>query len=313
MHDFITIGSALVDIFVKSDQFQLKKSENGVLLCENIGEKIEIDEFAVCTGGAAGNTAVGFARVGFSTAIVSETGIDNWSKLIIEDLHQEKVSTNLLIEEKKEQTGGSVILVGSSGGRTAMVHRGASSMLDQADIPIAHIGRAKRVHLSSLAGRLEALEAVFSAVARGGGRSGSSPNSPQLSWNPGKAELELLVSNRLRIGKIPCQVFLVNQEEWQTLGFMQQEIINKVEHVVITNGSQGGEVYFRRQHFPFVSRQVDSVDDTGAGDAFCVGYVSAVHLGKKPEEAVVWGVKNALSVIKYIGAKKGLLKKSALV
>jgi sugar/nucleoside kinase (ribokinase family) len=49
------------------------------------------------------------------------------------------------------------------------------------------------------------------------------------------------------------------------------------------------------------------VDTTGAGDAFASGMVSGVLYGKSYEQAVDWGIKNATGVLKYIGAKKGLL------
>ncbi|MFZ2199795.1 MAG: PfkB family carbohydrate kinase, partial [Microgenomates group bacterium] len=50
------------------------------------------------------------------------------------------------------------------------------------------------------------------------------------------------------------------------------------------------------------------VDTTGAGDAFASGMVAGVLYGKSYDQAVSWGVKNATSVLKYIGAKRGLLK-----
>lgn len=303
MYDVITIGSALVDIFVASDQFQLRKSQSGTMLCEQYGDKLEIDTFSVCTGGGGGNTAVGFARLGFQVAVVTELGADTWSRVIIDDLHAEHVATPLVISERREQTGGSVILIGHDGGRTVMVHRGAASQLDAKDIPRQKIELARWIHLSSIGGQLPALTAIFRSVRTG---------ATQLSWNPGKRELELLVDGQLRVADCPCQVFVVNKQEWSMLDWVQTELTRSVKFVVITDGKKGGQVIHDGTITNFTALDVDSVDDTGAGDAFCVGFVAAIIRGKSVPEAANWGVANAASVVQQIGAKPGLLKKSQL-
>ena len=106
MHDVLSIGSALIDIFIQSDQFELKSENDHVLLCQDYGNKLEVDSFHVLTGGGGSNTAVGFARAGFNAAVVCETGRDTLSQVVLQDFHQETVSTNYVIQEKKEQTGG---------------------------------------------------------------------------------------------------------------------------------------------------------------------------------------------------------------
>lgn len=304
MYDTISIGSSLVDIFISSDQFVVKPSREGVQLCQSYGEKIEIDQLVVETGGGGSNTAVGFARMGFQSAVVSEMGTDTWSKVVVENFHDEKVATNLLVQEKREQTGGSVILVGNDGGRTVLVHRGASSLLDPADLPRQRLEQARWVHLSSIGGRHETLSTLFRTLKH---------SNAGLSWNPGKKELELLHDGQLRMADCPCRVFIVNAREWAILDWLQEELLGQVEQVVVTDGANGGVVYTQGSSVPYQSQKVMSVDDTGAGDAFCVGYVSALLYRKSVEVATSWGVQNATSVIKQFGAKPGLLKKSQVV
>jgi ribokinase len=111
MPDVISIGSALIDIFIHSDQFTIHQDQQNVLLCQDFGEKIEVESLTVHTGGGGSNTAVGFARMGFSTAIIAETGRDAFAQIVSSELEREQVDTSLLVREHKEQTGGSVILV----------------------------------------------------------------------------------------------------------------------------------------------------------------------------------------------------------
>lgn len=189
MHQIITIGSALVDIFIHSAQFTPTKSKQGDLLCQLYGDKTEVDGFNVFTGGGGSNTAVGFARLGFKTAVMCETGRDGFARLVMQDLQDQQVSTQLVIEEKKEQTGGSVILIGPDGERTVLVHRGAASMLDPFDISAYWLSEARHVHVSSLGGQRPTLEKIFKLVAHNPDLS--------LSWNPGKKELALLANRQL--------------------------------------------------------------------------------------------------------------------
>ena len=150
MYDVITIGSSVVDIYVMSSQFRLRKTDAGLQLCEQYGTKIDVDSFKIRSGGGGSNTAVGFARLGFSVGIVSETGKDAFSQVILEDLHEARVSINLIAQEKKEETGGSIVLVGKDGGRTILVHRGASTMLDPEDLPVGHIQRARWIPIRAV-------------------------------------------------------------------------------------------------------------------------------------------------------------------
>jgi sugar/nucleoside kinase (ribokinase family) len=299
MYDIISIGSSIVDSFIKSKLFKLQKSADGVLLCQTYGDKIDVDEYLVKTGGGGSNTAVGFSRMGYKTGVVTETGKDSFADFILGEFRKEFVSTNLVISEKNEKTGGSIILLGDDGGRTVLVHRGASAQLDPKDIPAAHISRAKWVHLSSIAGQYETLKFIFEVIR---------DSETKLSWNPGNKELQLLADGKIDPAKIPVNILFVNRQEWMKIESVQQQILGQVQQVIITNGSQGGEVYYgAKPNTKFFSGQTKSIDDTGAGDSFVVGYVTAHLKGRSIIECCAWGKKNAESVISHVGAKPGLL------
>lgn len=301
MPEIVTIGSALVDIFIQSPDFQLQNTEQGVILCQKYGDKVEVDSFQVVGGGGGGNTAVGFTRMGFNTAVVAEMGRDSVAQLVMTELQQEGVETQLLIQERKEQTGGSVILVGPDGGRTVMVHRGAASELDVHDIPFDQLGQTRWIHLSSIGGKLDILQQLFAQVRQ---------QQLGLSWNPGKAELRLIAEGHLP--EMAAQILLLNQEEWELVSSHHDQLIRSIPLIVITQGKSGGRVIERGQEMVYEAVTTQSVDDTGAGDAFGVGFVSAHLLGKSTQEATSWGSRNAAAVVQHVGAKHGLLRRAEL-
>jgi len=304
MPEIICIGSALVDIFIHSHHFTRQAHGEDVKLCHIYGDKVEVEQFQIATGGGASNTAVAFRRLGFETGIVAELGQDNLAKLVEDELVAEGVETTFLIHERKEQTGGSVILVGTDGGRTAMVHRGAAAELDVADLPQAELVKAHWLHLSSIGGRLPVLEALFQLCRE---------QKVGLSWNPGKAELHFLATGQLSATAVSAQLLFMNQEEWDSIEPVQAALKARCHQIIITNGAQGGRVFiFNAESFDYTSPTLTSVDDTGAGDSFVAGYVAAILLGADQNRAARWGVANAVANIQQIGAKTGLLSRAEI-
>lgn len=304
MFDVISIGSSLLDIFVKSDDLEADRDGDRQIL--TYGDKLELSDFQIVTGGGASNTAVAFSRLGLHTAVISETGRDAFANLITDDFQKEGVATNLLIQEKLEKTGGSVALVAKNAERVIMVHRGAASMLDPFDIPAFWLAKSKWIHLSSIGGNVETLTKIFKIL--------DNNQSTKMSWNPGKKELQLLVEEKFEVAKIPCEIFFVNQEEWALIEPLHEDILLNFPQVIITKGKAGGEVHvFGKKTFEFIGEAESFTDSTGAGDAFAAAYVAAILFGHDVATAISWGVKNAGNVVAYFGAKLGLLRKTQIL
>lgn len=300
-HQVVTIGSALVDIFVQSDEFLLQpQADQGVLLCQQYGDKIEVDQFKVVSGGGGSNTAVGFARQGFSTTVMAEMGTDALAEHVKQELHAAGVTTNFMTQEKREETGISVILVAPDGGRTVLVHRGASSMLEEQDVDWAEVEAANWCHLTNSGGQLELVQRVLSMPSR---------TQTQVSWNPGKSDLKLLATNQLSIQRVTPTVLLLNDTEWQLITHLHQQLLDQIEYVVVTEGKRGGCVYHQGQEADrYQIEAVPTIEETGAGDAFAVGFVSGLLRSKEIKTAVELGKRNAASVVQHVGAKEGLLR-----
>lgn len=304
MYDVISIGSSLLDIFIKSEDLEADRDGDRQIL--TYGDKLELSDFHIVTGGGASNTAVSFSRLGLHAAVISETGRDAFASLITNDFQKEGVATNLLVQEKLEKTGGAVALVAKNSERVIMVHRGAASMLDPFDIPAFWLAKSKWIHLSSIGGNQETLAKIFKVL--------NNNQETKMSWNPGKKELQLLVEDAFEISQIPCEIFFVNQEEWAIVEPLHEEILLNFPQVVITKGKEGGEVHvFGKKLFEFTGEAENFVDSTGAGDAFASAYVAATLDGHEVPTAIAWGVKNAGNVVAYFGAKLGLLRKSQIL
>lgn len=300
LFDTISVGSATLDIFLKSSQFRVRKNESEVPdLALPYGSKIDVEDFAIQSGGGATNTAVGFARMGLRSSVVAELGTDLGAKSIIEELKTENVDTSFLVQEADERTAISALLVSNEGGRSAVTARGAASMLTLEDVPLGKL-RANWMHLSSI-GNNELLRALAKHCKE---------ERIRFSWNPGGAELKSIEQGELHLHEIFPTLFCVNKEESERIIDAGYNIENAGETIIITDGKNGGRYFENKKWHDYEPKTTKAVQETGAGDAFVTGVVSAYLYERRTAEAIEWGKKNAASVVQNMGAKTGLLRAS---
>lgn len=310
-YDVVSVGTATLDIFMKSDKFKVVQSGDipgGIAMCEVYGGKMEVEEVAMVSGGGASNTAVSFARKDLKSAIVAEMGNDPQSLLIHRDLEQDGVDTRFLVQEQGETTAVSVVLIAADGGRSIMVHRGASAMLTKSDVPLDDL-ETRWMHISSLGGNLDLLKTLLNWAKSKGVR---------VSINPGLKEISHKEKLLPLLGL--AEILFINRDEARDLWgidysddtlWKSQQGLPGAHVTVMTDGANGGKVCIDgKVSFYDGVKLKKVVDTTGAGDAFASGMVSGVLYGKSYDQAVLWGIKNATNVLKYVGAKKGLLKLS---
>jgi len=312
MYDVVCVGSAVLDVLMKSKSFKLVPSREfagGIAICETYEGKMEADEIEITSGGGGTNNAVSFARKGLSTGIVAELGADIAGKMVTAELLREGVDIQHLVTEEGEETGVSVILVSAAGGRSIVTYRGASRMLTHADFPWKTL-ETRWLHISSLGGRLTLWEELVRWADK---------KDIHVSVNPGEQELR----KRKRLWECVrgVDVLLLNREEATQLtgqNYLDMKVYRsnaclagpKVS--VITAGKYGGKVCVDGACSFYEGSKVKKVCGVGAGDAFGSGFVAALILGKPTDVATAWGRKNADSVLKNLSAKKGLLHRASL-
>ena len=307
-YDVVTIGSATLDIFMRSDKFKVISSgevKGGLAMCEVYGGKMEVEEVEIVSGGGATNVAVSLARKDLKTACICEMGNDPQALIVHQDLEAAQVDTRFLVQEPDETTAVSVILIADDGGRSIMVHRGASAMLSKRDLPFEEI-EARWIHISSLGGNLQLLKQILEFADKRGIR---------VSLNPGMKEIKRGAELLKLLKKV--EILFLNREEAGVLtedDYQSEAVWNKgvcevgTKVVVITDGARGGKVCMDQKNIFWEGRKPRKVvDTTGAGDAFASGYLAAILYGHNYERAIGWGSVNASAILGHVGAKKGLL------
>jgi len=299
MYDVVSIGAATVDVFVKSESFNIQKK----LLTLPSSSKNEIDQSLFCSGGGATNSAVSFSRLGLKSACVSLIGNSHLNNFIFEDLKNDKVDSQFIIQDKKDITDFSVILVAPDGSRSILTNRGKSG-LEIKHFKWNSLKNTKWLYITSLEGNLDLFEQIIGFAKE---------HNIKVSFNPGKREL-LQRKKVLSLIKL-VDFLLLNREEAEMLvdlshqhtKFWDQLHQLKSPLIAVTNGREGAHILVDNKQFYSPILNTHAVDETGAGDAFGSGFVAALIHNQDPKDALFWGIKNSASVVSYLGAKTGLL------
>jgi sugar/nucleoside kinase (ribokinase family) len=313
--DLLSIGSALEDIFVRSDRVTIVDNydaETGQVLMLPLGAKLEAQLIQHEIGGGGANTSVFFSRLGIRTGLIARLGKDRAAAVIAEALDNEGVVTDYLIADAEHSSGKSVLIMAPNGNRTVLAQRGAGGLFQPEEIREDVVSQAKWIYLSSIGGDRQTLLKIFAL---------SHIHQVKIAWNPGMKELELGAHVLVPMLQ-QTAVLILNREEAAFLTKLPHQsseaLLNRLISmlgtgiVVITDGARGAVAYDGRQIETLPGHAVSVVDATGAGDAFGSGFVAAHYLGSGMDQALSFALHNAESVIGQVGAQAGLLRREDL-
>lgn len=319
MFDVITIGSATRDVFIRSAALETHASAHsptGVDACLPMGGKVAIDDLVFATGGGATNAAVTFRRLGgLRVGCVCRIGADDsGARGVLEDLHRERVDARFVQRDRTLHTAYSMILLAGSGERTILVYRGASHTIAAREIAWNAL-QAKWFYVTSLGGDLTLMRRILAHARR---------TNARVAWNPGSGEI---AHGWKRVSPLAaqCAVFNLNKEEAaQLTGFTPQDlphmlrVLCSAPHaqsgvILITDGSNGAYACADGSAWHIASRNLKTVNTTGAGDAFGSAFVLGLTIENRKsaiENSLRLAMANAEGVITHMGAKAGILSRT---
>ena len=300
----LSIGKTTQDVFLSSDEFDPHKEGKVAYTHLPLGVKMEVDDVVFSTGGNAGNVAVTFARQGLDSSYMWTLGHDPASENILQDLDSEGIDTSAVVQKDNYKAGYSVVMLATNGERTILNNRGVSTTSSGADLDFSEIEKADWVYPTSLAtGGIDLLRKIVDHAEKHGTKVMLNPAGP-----------ELAESHKLKTILESVDVLCVNKEEMQQLveGKTMEELVyhglNLVPVVIVSDGPNGvvasdGKTIVKAGMY----EDVKVIDRLGAGDAFASGFLSQWVQGKSLKESIIFASANSTSVVRYIGAKKGIL------
>jgi ribokinase len=255
------------------------------------GETVVGGDCRQLPGGKGANQAVAAARLGAKVAMVGRVGADAQGAWLREGLWTEGVEVEHVREDRQAPTGIAMIAVDARGENTIVVSPGANARVDARDVAAARdVVRGAEVVLVQHEVPAEAVAAAIDTAAG------------TVVLNPAPA----------RGLASPVDVLVPNRGELETLAGGRGDPVTLARSitaagaVVVTLGVEGAVVVEGDRVERVRAPQVEAVDTTGAGDAFCGALAEAMAGGATVVEAARWAVRVAAVSVTRPGAQGGL-------
>jgi ribokinase len=267
-------------------------------------EESFIEEYAEACGGSAANTAVGLARLGCKVGYIGKVGCDREGDLLLQDFHAEGVDTAGTIRTEQGKSGSVLGFVDKKGARALYIDSGVNDTIMLNEVNARYASRAQFLHLTSFVGeksfqtQKKLLDAISSSIKVSldpgalYARKGFEALEPILRRTyvmmPNAIELELLT------GKV---------DYCKGADLM---VGRGVKIVAVKLGSDGCYVTDGKERHLIEPVKVEVVDTTGAGDAFCAGFLYGLINEKSFLECGRLGNFVASRCVMKMGARAGL-------
>jgi ribokinase len=274
------------------------------------GDKIPYEEsYVIPAVGNSANAVIAAARLGLSTAFVTNLGADYYGTECLHVLEKEKVGTEFVSVHHNSKTNYHYVLWYKDDRTILIKHEKYNYRMPNIDGP-------GWIYLSSLGEHSEQFHDEIADYLE------SHPES-KVAFQPGTFQMKMGKERLLRIYK-RSDLFFCNKEEAEKILWMPEDsdvrqLLIKMSElgpkiVVITDGPKGAYAYDGKEMWmsaPYPDPK-PPYERTGAGDAFSSTFTVAIAKGMSIKNALRWGSVNSMSVVQHVGAREGLLSRSAL-
>ncbi len=286
-----TLGRVIIDLYA---------NEIGVPLNE-------VQSFQKYLGGSAGNTAVGLARLGANTGLISRVGTDRFGTFVHEKLVAEGVDIGMVKKDPEYQTGLAFAALFPPTDSDVLFYRRpcADVNLSINDLDVDKIKAAKVLVVACTAlakspGREATLAALEVNKASGG------INVLDIDWRPmfwnSIEEAKLYYNLALSF----AHVVIANEPELELVGGSKDPVTAakhvfsfQVDEVVAKRGSQG-VIYFGHEGAEPITvppSPIKVLNTLGAGDAFGASYVYGLLEGWEATKRLQFAATAAAIVV----------------
>ena len=239
--DVVIVGSANLDLVART--LRLPKP----------GETVTGSNYFEFCGGKGANQAIAAARAGANTAFIGALGNDHAGETLRVAFKHDDVDISA-VQFVSEPTGRALIGVSDDGENSIIVVPGANHAITIGDVERnTKIIASAKVLLCQLEVPLEVVQRAFELAGE---------NSIRI-LNPAPAQS--LSKELLQL----VDVITPNEHEMQLLGGSEALLKCGVKTIVVTQGARGALMITEKGETRIPPFEVDPVDSTGAGDAFC--------------------------------------------
>jgi ribokinase len=267
-------------------------------------EESFIENCVEACGGSAANTAVALARLGCKVGFIGKVGCDREGKMLLRDFRKEGVDVKGVIRAKRGRSGSVMGFVDKDGARALCIDSGVNDAIKLSEVDAGYVLQARFLHLTSFVGEtsFQTQKKLIEAL----------PESVKISFDPGAlyarkglAQLEPIIKKSYVLMPNVVELELLTGEKDYCKG--ADALIGRGAKIVAVKlGGDGCYVTDGRERHLIEAFKVKVVDTTGAGDAFCAGFLCGLLNNKSRRECGRLGNFVASRCVMKMGARTGL-------
>ncbi len=296
-YDVVVVGSANTDYTIRGKA--LPKP----------GETALGKQFYIGQGGKGANQAVAAARLGARVAFVGRLGNDDRAEAMLRQLQTEGINTDFVVKDPEAETGAAVIHVAESGEKQIFMAPNANGNLSVEDVQRAEVIRQTKILIIQLEIPLETVLEATRLAHESGAKIVLDPAPP--------IDLPDDLMKRVHVMKPDsheAQVLTgIEVKDRASARKAADKLLAKgAKAVAVQAGDEGNLLVWKDGEAFMPLIPVESVDATGAGDAFVGALAVALAEGKGWTEAGPFA--NAAAALKTtkMGAQ-GLPRRQAVL
>ncbi len=277
----------------------------GILVADIVAKPIEempgkgklqlVDTMELHTGGCASNAGYDLNKLGVSTGLMGKVGMDGFGDFFIRYMEDSGLDTRGIKCTSSVNTSATMVMVSADGERTFFHYLGANGELSYDDIDFDIVREAKILHIAG-AFLMPKFDGESTARVLKQARDLGIITSLDTAWDSKGNWMSLLE---------PClhhlDIFMPSIEEARMVTGKEEppEIADfllsyGIGTVALKMGEQGSYIRTRDWDIYVPIFEVETVDATGAGDAFAAGFLAGVSKG--------WDHKEAAKLASAVGA-----------
>ncbi|MFE7062124.1 carbohydrate kinase [Sutcliffiella sp. NPDC057660] len=301
----------------------------GELLIDFFCTEVNIDlvegkHFEKQAGGAPANVCATAVKLGGHAMFCGKVGNDPFGHFLKQTLERSKVDTSMLVLDDKHPTTLAFVSLKANGERDFTFHRGADAYLTEKEIDQSKFADCSILHFGSATALLEnPFQTTYFHTMKAGKEAGKflsfDPNFRKDLWRGRVPNFVQLAQKGVRL----ADFVKVSEEEMEIItGTTDLKNGASVLHelgtsiVAVTLGKAGTFLSNGQQSEIIPSMEVESIDSTGAGDAFVGAMLHQLAMVPNPKsiiedferlkEMVVFSNKVGALVCTKIGAISAL-------
>ena len=255
-------------------------------------------------GGSAANTMVGLARLGCKVGFIGKVVGDREGDMLVEDFRKEGVDTQGVVCAKFGESGTVMGFVDEAGERALYIHSGVNDAVALEEVSQKYVSQAKFLHLTSFVGEksFQTQKKLLETLS----------DNVKVSFDPGAlyarkgySLLAPIIEKAYVVMPNALELKLITGSNDRRVG-SDMLIERGAKIVAVKLGGEGCYVTDGKEHHQIAAPKVPVVDTTGAGDAFCAGFLYGLLNSKSLLECGRIGNFVASRCVMKMGARPGL-------